>query len=183
MVLSPASDITAATLCCSNTVAALFIVLGSFGYCLVIGQMFRTVLRCSTRSRLLLHNDTYRCLAASRRMASGGSEPEQAKERAYHWISEEAESLIARAYNRHRPLAISDDYVGKASKISNADLEALEAPMHYPPVDLVDKAALGMMRFLRRFTHMFFRERYGHHAVVLETVAAVPGNAIEKQLL
>lgn len=31
------------------------------------------------------------------------------------------------------------------------------------------------MRFLRIFTHLFFAKRYHHHAVVLETVAAIPG--------
>jgi len=31
------------------------------------------------------------------------------------------------------------------------------------------------MKFLRVFTHAFFRNKYVHHAVVLETVAAVPG--------
>lgn len=31
------------------------------------------------------------------------------------------------------------------------------------------------MKFLRVFVHAFFREKYDHHAVCLETVAAVPG--------
>lgn len=35
--------------------------------------------------------------------------------------------------------------------------------------------ALKTMKFLRIFTHLFFRDKYLHHAVVLETVAAVPG--------
>lgn len=38
-----------------------------------------------------------------------------------------------------------------------------------------DRIALSMVRFMRVFADLFFRKRYGHRAVVLETVAAVPG--------
>jgi ubiquinol oxidase len=37
------------------------------------------------------------------------------------------------------------------------------------------KIAWGLVSFFKIFTHLFFRDKYGHHAVVLETVAAVPG--------
>ena len=43
------------------------------------------------------------------------------------------------------------------------------------PQGLRDRIALGMVRFMRVFVDVFFRSRYGHRAVVLETVAAVPG--------
>jgi ubiquinol oxidase len=43
------------------------------------------------------------------------------------------------------------------------------------PRDLSDRVAYGLTRFLRFFADAFFRTRYGHRAVVLETVAAVPG--------
>ena len=43
------------------------------------------------------------------------------------------------------------------------------------PGGLRDRIALGMVRFMRVFVDVFFRSRYGHRAVVLETVAAVPG--------
>jgi len=43
------------------------------------------------------------------------------------------------------------------------------------PEGLRDRIALGMVRFMRVFADAFFRRRYGHRAVVLETVAAVPG--------
>lgn len=46
---------------------------------------------------------------------------------------------------------------------------------HFETKDFVDKAAYGLMRFLKVFVHAFFGKRYIHHAVVLETVAAVPG--------
>ena len=35
--------------------------------------------------------------------------------------------------------------------------------------------AMGMTKFFRFFADTFFAKRYGHRAVVLETVAGVPG--------
>ena len=46
---------------------------------------------------------------------------------------------------------------------------------HYQPQGLGDRFAYGAVKFLRLFADAFFRHRYGHRAVVLETVAAVPG--------
>lgn len=46
---------------------------------------------------------------------------------------------------------------------------------HHAPQDLRDRAAYAFVRFLRFFADTFFARRYGHRAVVLETVAAVPG--------
>jgi ubiquinol oxidase len=46
---------------------------------------------------------------------------------------------------------------------------------HRNPEGLRDKIALGIVKFMRVFADLFFRKRYGHRAVVLETVAAVPG--------
>ncbi len=46
---------------------------------------------------------------------------------------------------------------------------------HYEPDNLSDKIALGFTKFLRFLADTFFKKRYGHRAVVLETVAAVPG--------
>ncbi len=43
------------------------------------------------------------------------------------------------------------------------------------PKGVRDHIALGMVRVMRVFVDVFFRSRYGHRAVVLETVAAVPG--------
>lgn len=50
-----------------------------------------------------------------------------------------------------------------------------EIATHTAPRDLSDRLALGTVKFMRRFADRFFRKRYGHRAVVLETVAAVPG--------
>ena len=46
---------------------------------------------------------------------------------------------------------------------------------HHAPRDIHDRIALRFVKFLRVFADAFFARRYGHRAVVLETVAAVPG--------
>jgi ubiquinol oxidase len=46
---------------------------------------------------------------------------------------------------------------------------------HHTPENLSDRVALTMTKILRFFADTFFANRYGHRAVVLETVAAVPG--------
>ena len=46
---------------------------------------------------------------------------------------------------------------------------------HFVPMDLSDQVAYAFTRLLRFFADTFFARRYGHRAVVLETVAAVPG--------
>jgi ubiquinol oxidase len=48
-------------------------------------------------------------------------------------------------------------------------------PEHHEPADFSDRLAYGITRFLRFLADTFFARRYGHRAVVLETVAAVPG--------
>lgn len=50
-----------------------------------------------------------------------------------------------------------------------------ETIIHHEPRDLSDRFALGFTKFLRLLADVFFAKRYGHRAVVLETVAAVPG--------
>ena len=46
---------------------------------------------------------------------------------------------------------------------------------HHVPADWSDRIALALTKGLRFFADTFFAHRYGHRAVVLETVAAVPG--------
>ena len=58
------------------------------------------------------------------------------------------------------------------------DTSAAAAPAidrHQTPNGLSDRVALGIVKFMRLFADAFFSRRYGHRAVVLETVAAVPG--------
>jgi ubiquinol oxidase len=52
----------------------------------------------------------------------------------------------------------------------DVDLEA-----HVAPRSLSDRVAFSFVKLLRFFADRFFAKRYGHRAVVLETVAAVPG--------
>ncbi len=49
------------------------------------------------------------------------------------------------------------------------------APKHHQQTDFSDWFAWRTTRFLRLLADTFFVGRYGHRAVVLETVAAVPG--------
>jgi ubiquinol oxidase len=51
----------------------------------------------------------------------------------------------------------------------------LDEATHRAPVKWGDRIALLFVKFLRLFADLFFKKRYGHRAVVLETVAAVPG--------
>ena len=46
---------------------------------------------------------------------------------------------------------------------------------HYAPQDFSDRIALVFTKAMRFFADTVFARRYGHRAVVLETVAAVPG--------
>jgi ubiquinol oxidase len=47
--------------------------------------------------------------------------------------------------------------------------------IHHQPKGFSDRFALGFTKLLRFCADTFFARRYGHRAVVLETVAAVPG--------
>jgi ubiquinol oxidase len=46
--------------------------------------------------------------------------------------------------------------------------------VHQAPKGLPDTFALGFTKLLRWGADTFFAKRYGHRAIVLETVAAVP---------
>lgn len=52
---------------------------------------------------------------------------------------------------------------------------ALPLDVHQPARDSSDRIALGITRGLRFLADTFFAKRYGNRAIVLETVAAVPG--------
>ena len=47
--------------------------------------------------------------------------------------------------------------------------------VHHEPEGFSDRFALGFTKLLRFCADTFFAKRYGHRAIVLETVAAVPG--------
>ena len=51
----------------------------------------------------------------------------------------------------------------------------VDTSVHHRPDGASDRIAYGFVKALRFFADTFFAKRYGHRAVVLETVAAVPG--------
>lgn len=59
--------------------------------------------------------------------------------------------------------------------METANPAAIDLDVHHEPRGFGDRFALGVVRLLRFFADKFFAKRYGHRAVVLETVAAVPG--------
>lgn len=68
-----------------------------------------------------------------------------------------------------------------ANKILAPDKAALveerdaQPSVHHMAEGFSDRFALGFTKLLRFFADTFFAKRYGHRAIVLETVAAVPG--------
>lgn len=55
------------------------------------------------------------------------------------------------------------------------DLRNVPVVPHVAPGTLGDRVALGLCKLMRFGADVFFRKRYLHRSVVLETVAAVPG--------
>lgn len=51
----------------------------------------------------------------------------------------------------------------------------VDLSVHHKPEGISDRIALGFTKMLRFCADTFFAKRYGHRAIVLETVAAVPG--------
>jgi len=58
---------------------------------------------------------------------------------------------------------------------ARAEERNAEPQVHHLPVGFSDRFALGVTKLLRFTADTFFAKRYGHRAIVLETVAAVPG--------
>ena len=54
-------------------------------------------------------------------------------------------------------------------------ISMLKLKRHHKPQNLSDRVALAFTKSLRFLADTFFKKKYGHRAVVLETVAAVPG--------
>lgn len=52
---------------------------------------------------------------------------------------------------------------------------SIELSLHHKPKGFGDRFAYYLVKMMRIFADAFFSKRYGHRAVVLETVAAVPG--------
>ena len=56
-----------------------------------------------------------------------------------------------------------------------AEERAAQPVIHHAPKGFSDRFAMGFTKLLRFSADTFFAKRYGHRAIVLETVAAVPG--------
>lgn len=56
-----------------------------------------------------------------------------------------------------------------------SNITLVDLSVHHRPVDVSDRIAFGFTKMLRLAADTFFAKRYGHRAIVLETVAAVPG--------
>lgn len=59
--------------------------------------------------------------------------------------------------------------------LRTAQIPAVDLDVHHKADGASDRIALGFTKLLRFCADTFFAKRYGHRAVVLETVAAVPG--------
>jgi ubiquinol oxidase len=62
-----------------------------------------------------------------------------------------------------------------APKSSSSEHNDDPLSKHHTPSGFSDRFAFYLTKLLRFFADLFFAKRYGHRAVVLETVAAVPG--------
>ena len=63
----------------------------------------------------------------------------------------------------------------KPGAVARTEKRDPAAPLHHAPSGFADRVALGVTLLLRFCADTFFARRYGHRAIVLETVAAVPG--------
>lgn len=54
-------------------------------------------------------------------------------------------------------------------------MDTNNSTIHHLPNNISDRFAMILCKILRWIADTFFQKRYGHRAVVLETVAAVPG--------
>ena len=63
---------------------------------------------------------------------------------------------------------------GSKPGASNCERDGVP-PVHHAARGFSDRFALGFTKLLRFAADTFFAKRYGHRAIVLETVAAVPG--------
>ncbi|KAF9102496.1 inducible alternative oxidase 2 [Mortierella sp. GBA35] len=74
------------------------------------------------------------------------------------------------------PKPMLDEFMGK-KRLSTADLEAIPIDLQYhrEPANVSDWVAYNVVKAMRIPTDIFFRTKYIHRVVALETVAAVPG--------
>ena len=59
--------------------------------------------------------------------------------------------------------------------MATPELQLVDVIRHVQPTSIADHVAFGFTKALRAVADTFFAKRYGHRAIVLETVAAVHG--------
>ena len=70
---------------------------------------------------------------------------------------------------------MNDDLKNNLKPINMIEEGLMMPTVHHEPIGFSDNFALGFTKVLRWGADTFFAKRYGHRAIVLETVAAVPG--------
>lgn len=73
------------------------------------------------------------------------------------------------------PLKLHLKYTFIIIAIITLKSERIMSAIHQPTKTISDKIAFSLVKFFRFFADTFFQKRYGNRAIVLETVAAVPG--------
>jgi hypothetical protein len=86
---------------------------------------------------------------------------------------------LAQLVERHQVLGVSmpvrSEFI-REKPLKSEDLQAIDIKVyHRKPETISDKIAFRTVKILRFFADAFFRKRYIHRAIVLETVAGVPG--------
>ncbi|CAI2168971.1 19327_t:CDS:2 [Funneliformis geosporum] len=77
----------------------------------------------------------------------------------------------------HNPKPVRHEIIESKAPLKTKDLEKLDIKvgLHRDPVTLSDKLAFKIVKLLRVPSDWLFKKKYVHRAVMLETVAAVPG--------
>lgn len=88
---------------------------------------------------------------------------------------EDIERLIAQHKVKMLSMPVRSEFL-KKTPLTTKDLESIDIHVyHRKPEKISDYVAYFSVKFLRFFADAFFRRRYIHRAIVLETVAGVPG--------
>lgn len=100
---------------------------------------------------------------------------QQAESRKYDTI-ENMPRDVFREVLASRPVPMREEFIG-THRLTTEDLESIDfgPGKHYQALTFGDKAAYRSVRFLRLLPDTYFRRNHYMRAVMLETIAAVPG--------
>ncbi|GBC07092.1 hypothetical protein RclHR1_07240003 [Rhizophagus clarus] len=104
------------------------------------------------------------------RMQSAGATISRKESDVIHQIPEDLFYL-------HHPKPVRHEVIESKAPLDSKALENIDIKpdLHREPVTWSDKFAFYIVKLLRVPTDLFFKKKYIHRAVMLETVAAVPG--------